>query len=344
MSRQQRRVTDLGTAVVQFFETHLPAQRGMSRHTIRSYRDAVVMLLTFIARRRGCGIEMLDLVDLDAKVVEDFLRHLEVERRNGIATRNVRLAAIHTLARFLSGRHADRLGTWQAIIALPFKRGAQQRPPEHLAADGVKALLDTIDRSTAIGERDFALLALMFNTGARVQEVLDLRLRDVRLDPPQQVRLKGKGNKVRLCPIWPRTAQLLHGLVQRRMNQHADAADAPLFVNQRGEPLSRFGVRYVLRKYAMRSGVTTTGSQALPHPHTLRHTTAVHLLKAGVDFATISQWLGHASLNTTMRYARSDLDLKRQALSQVFPDILAPNAQAHVLFDPSGLRNWLRRL
>ena len=338
------RVTELGAAIVHFFETHLPVQRGVSRHTIRSYRDAVVMLLQFIAERRGCGIEALDLVDLDLAAVEDFLRHLEVARHNGIATRNVRLAAIHTLARFLAGRHADRLGTWQAIIALPFKRGAQQRLPEHLAADGVKALLDAIDRSTASGERDFALLALMFNTGARVQEVLDLRLQDVRLDPPQQVRLKGKGNKVRVCPIWPRTAQLLGDLVRRRSNDETRTADVPLFVNQRGEPLTRFGVRYVLRKYALRSGVTTEASQALPHPHTLRHTTAVHLLKAGVDFKTISDWLGHASLNTTMRYARSDLDLKRQALSQVFPDILGPNAKAHVLFDPGGLRNWLSRL
>jgi len=339
MSRQC--VTDLGASVVRFFETHLPTQRGLSRHTIRSYRDAVAMLLQFIARRRGCGIEALDLVDLDVAAVEDFLRHLEVERHNGIATRNVRLAAIHTLARFLAGRHAERLGTWQAIIALPFKRGAQQRPPEHLAAAGVKALLEAIDRSTGSGERDFALLALMFNTGARVQELLDLRLGDVRLDPPQQIRLNGKGNRVRVCPIWPRTAQLLGELARRRSNE---GTDAPLFVNQRGEPLSRFGVRYVLRKYAIRSGVTTVASQTLPHPHTLRHTTAVHLLKAGVDFATISQWLGQASLNTTMRYARSDLDLKRQALSQVFPDILAPNAKAHVLFDPGGLRHWLRRL
>lgn len=342
MSRQ--RVTDLGAAVVQFFENHLPAQRGMSRHTIRSYRDAVVMLLQFIARRRGCGIEALDLVDLDVAGVEDFLRHLEVERHNGIATRNVRLAAIHTLARFLAGRHAERLGAWQAIIALPFKRGAQQRPPDHLAAEGVKALLDAIDRSTASGERDFTLLALMFNTGARVQEVLDLRLRDVRLDHPQQVRLNGKGNKVRVCPIWPRTAQLLSDLVRRRSDDPAGLAEARLFVNQRGEPLTRFGVRYVLHKYALRSGVTTAGSQALPHPHTLRHTTAVHLLKAVVDYKTISDWLGHASLTTTMRYARSDLDLKRQALSQVFPDILGPNAKAHVLFDPGELRNWLRRL
>lgn len=339
----RRRVTDLGAAVVQFFESYLPTQRGMSRHTIRGYRDAIVMLLQFIARHHGGGIETLDLVDLDAQVVEEFLRYLEVERHNGVATRNVRLAAVHTLARFLSGRHPDRLGTWQAIIALPFKRGAQQRPPEHLAADAVKALLDSIDRSTASGERDFALLALLFNTGARVQEVLDLRVRDVRLEPPQQVRLNGKGNKMRVCPIWPRTAQLLRELVNRRFDAQ-DAADAPIFVNQRGEPLSRFGVRYLLRKYATRSGVRTAQSQRLPHPHSLRHSTAVHLLKAGVDFATISQWLGHASLNTTMRYARSDLDLKRQALSQVFPEILATNAKAHVLFDPGDLKNWLRRL
>lgn len=342
MSRQ--RVTALGAAVVRFFENHLPAQRGMSRHTIRSYRDAVVMLLRFLGQRRGCGIEVLDLDDVNATAVEDFLRHLEVERHNGVATRNVRLAAIHTLARFLSHQHPERLGTWQSLIALPFKRGAQRRNPEHLTADAVKAILDAIDRSTDAGERDFALLALMFNTGARVQEVLDLRLRDVRLDPPQQVRLQGKGNKVRVCPIWPRTAQLLRELVMHRLDKQADASDAPLFVNQRGEPLSRFGVRYLLHKYATRSGAVTAQSHYLPHPHVLRHTTAVQLLKAGVDFATISQWLGHASLNTTMRYARSDLDLKRQALSQVFPDILAPNEKPHVLFDPGGLSNWLRRL
>lgn len=341
---RSERVTDLGEAVVEFFQTHLPAHRGMSRHTIRSYRDSVVMLLRFLGQRRGCGIERLELGDLGAAQVEDFLRHLETDRHSGIATRNVRLAAIHTLARFLAGRHAERLAAWQAILAVPFKRGAQQRPPEHLSAAGVQALLDVVDRSTATGERDFALLALMFNTGARVQEVLDLKLRDVRLDAPEQVRLHGKGNKVRICPVWPRTAQLLGGLMKRRFASGSIDADAPLFVNQRGDPLSRFGVRYVLHKYATLAGVSTVHCHALPHPHSLRHTTAVHLLKAGVDFATISQWLGHASLNTTMRYARSDLDLKRQALSQVFPDILAPREKAHVLFDPGGLSHWLRRL
>lgn len=343
MNRQ--RVTELGASIVHFFEIYLPEQRGISRNTIRSYRDAVVMLLEFIARRHNRGIERLDLPDVNVEIIEDFLRHLEVERRNGIATRNVRLAAIHTFAKYLAGRHADRLGVWQAIIALPFKRGAERRTPDHLSADDVRALLDGIDRSTARGERDFALFALMFNTGARVQEVLDLRVRDVRLDAPQQVRITGKGNKVRICPIWPRTAQLIGNLIRRRESSTDEALSrAPLFVNHRGEPLSRFGVRYLLRKYSALSGVTTAAEHTTPHPHTLRHTTAVHLLKAGVDFATISQWLGHASLTTTMRYARSDLDLKRQALAQVFPDILATDAKAHVLFDSEELRRWLHRL
>ena len=338
------KVTQLGAAIIHFFENYLPAQRGMSQHTIHSYRDAVVMLLRFTAQECQRGIEMLDLADLDAPRVERFLRHLQADRNNGIATRNLRLAAIHTLARFLSGQHPDRLGTWQAILVVPFKRGAQQAPTEYLEADDVKVLLDSIDRTSASGCRDYALFALLFNTGARVQEVLDLRLRDVRLNPPHQVRLRGKGNKVRICPIWPGTAQLLADLVPQCGAQDAQFADTPIFVNQRGEPLSRFGVRYLLHKYAKLSGATTSATNRLPHPHSLRHTTAIHLLKAGVDFATISQWLGHASLNTTMRYARADLDMKRQALSQVFPETLAPPIAPHVLFDPNGLSKWLQRL
>jgi integrase/recombinase XerD len=339
----RRAVTDLGAAVVRFFEEHLPSQRGMSQHTIRSYRDAVVLLLRFVAEEQGRGVETLALVNLDAERIERFLLHLETERGNGIATRNARLAAIHTLAKFLAGRQPERLAQWQAILAIPFKRGAPRVPTDYLEAAGVKSLLEAIDRRSALGGRDFVLFALLFNTGARVQELLDLRRRDVRLDAPHQVRLRGKGNKTRVCPIWPRTAQLLGELLARRADEDA-GPEAAIFCNQRGEPLSRFGVRYLLHKYAVRAGALTTGAHKVPHPHSLRHTTAIHLLKAGVDFATISQWLGHASLNTTMRYARADLDLKRQALSQVFPDILAPPRAGHVLFDPDGLSHWLRRL
>jgi site-specific recombinase XerD len=338
------RVTSLGAVVVRFFEEYLPAQRGMSQNTIRSYRDAVVMLLRFVARERGRGIERLELEDLDATRVERFLQHLQTERNNGISTRNSRLAAIHTLARYLASQHPERLGTWQSLIAIPFKRGARQVPPDYLEAGAAKSLLEAIPRTSGQGRRDRALFALLFNTGARVQEVLDLRVCDVRLNAPFQVRLHGKGNKVRICPIWPRTAELLRTLLHPRNLAGQDAANQPVFVNQRGDRLSRFGVRYLLRKYAVLAESTTAGTGKLPHPHSLRHTTAIHLLKAGVDFATISQWLGHASLTTTMRYARADLDLKRQALSQVFPEILAPLNAPHVRFDPGGLQQWLREL
>jgi site-specific recombinase XerD len=185
----------------------------------------------------------------------------------------------------------------------------------------------------------------MFNTGARVQEILNLRVRDLRLDPPEQVRLCGKGNKVRLCPIWPGTARLLRALIERRQLADADLAQAPVFVNRRGLALTRFGVRYLLRKHLVTtSTVANTLRGKRLHPHSLRHTTAIHLLKAGVDVVTISHWLGHAHLNTTMRYARADIDLKRQALTQVFPDALKPPRGSRVVIDGTDLTGWLRRL
>jgi site-specific recombinase XerD len=207
------------------------------------------------------------------------------------------------------------------------------------------ALLNSIDRASHLGRRDYALFALMFNTGARVQEVLDLRVRDVRIDAPAQVRLLGKGKKARICPLWPTTARLVSGLITEAATSSVDPANRLLFTNARGGPLTRYGVRYLLRRYvqrAARAAPTLRGKRL--HPHSVRHSTAVALLKAGVDFATISQWLGHAGLNTTMRYARADLDLKRQALSQVFPDALAPPRGGRLLMDGSNLVGWLRRM
>ena len=206
-----------------------------------------------------------------------------------------------------------------------------------------KALLDQIDCTSDLGRRDYALFALMFNTGARVQEILDLRPCDVRTEPPHQVRLNGKGRKVRLCPIWPHTAKLLAQLA--RCSLYADDSEAPLFLNRHGTQLTRFGVRYLLQKYVGAAAKTVKSlAKKRLHPHSLRHTTAITLLKAGVDFATISQWLGHASLNTTMVYARADLDLKRQALAQVFPDVLPMPAAGHLGITERDLVGWLRRL
>jgi integrase len=235
------------------------------------------------------------------------------------------------------------LAELQRVLGVPFKRSVRNTPIEYLEPGEVEALLKNIDRSTPSGKRDYALFALMLNTGGRVQEILDLRLCDIRTEAPHQVRLRGKGGKTRLCPIWPQTARLLRELSERA--PRSGGSESPLFVNRHGTKLTRFGIRYLLKKHIEAGGAkidTLKGKRI--HPHSLRHTTAIFLLKAGVDFATISQWLGHATLNTTMTSARADLDLKRQALMQVFPEILAPPRAGHVASTTVNIVDWLKRL
>lgn len=335
---------ELAQLIQGFFEEYLPGLRGMSSHTIRSYRDALVLFLRFLSRESRRGIEALEITDLTADHVESFLLSLERQRHNGIATRNTRLATLHTFARFVVLRRPQRLAQFQAVLNVPFKRGARQAPIEYFEASELDALFKSIDRSTTHGMRDYALFALMFNTGARVQEVLDLTAADLRLEPPYQVRLRGKGNKLRLCPLWPATIKCLRAYLDRRPITPSEPT-LRLFTNRNGATLTRFGVRYLLRKYvtAAAARAPTLRGKSL-HPHCMRHTTALSLLKSGVDFATISQWLGHSALNVTMRYARADLDLKRAALAQVFPDAIAPPRAGRLRIDGSELTNWLRRL
>ncbi len=321
------------------FREYLPTLRGMSLQTIRSYRDALVLFLRFVASHSGTRLENLSLDAVTAEHVTQFLSFLETERHNSVATRNTRLAAMHTFARFLATESPEHLAEVQRLLGLPFKRGARNTPIDYLESAEAETLLGQIDRSTEIGRRDYALFALMLNTGARVQEVLDLKLKDVRTEPPYQVRLRGKGGKVRICSIWASTATRL-----RELTSGSTTTDMSLFMNRRGGKLTRFGVRYLLNKYVAASTATaSTLREKRIHPHSLRHTTAIYLLKAGVDFATISQWLGHASLNTTMKYARADLDLKRQALAQVFPEALVPPAGCGARVDVD-LIGWLKRL
>jgi site-specific recombinase XerD len=305
----------LARSLRQFFTDHLPRLRGLSRHTIDSYRYALILLLRFTAASRGRSVAELDLADLDAEDVIAFLDDLEQERHNTVATRNVRLAALHAFFRYVAVNEPAQLARSQRILQIPFKR-ADQRTIDYLEYEELQAVLAAVDRTTGMGRRDYALLATMFNTGARVQEILDLRTCDLHLEKPFQVRLFGKGRKERVCPLWPQTAALLRALCAER--QLDLRAAVPLFINQRGQPLSRFGVGYILDKYLKRAQVTVpTLREKRLHPHSMRHSTAVHLLKSGVDLSTIGQWLGHASLNTTNKYATIDLDLKRQALARV---------------------------
>jgi len=307
----------LACALRGFFADYLPRVRGMSPHTVHSYRDAFMLLLGFLAARHGRPVVTLDFPDLAPEDVLAFLDHLETDRRNAATTRNTRLAAVHAFARYAAADHPEHMELCQRLLAVPFKR-AGQHIVEYLEADEIRALLKAPDRTTSDGRRDNALLLVLFNTGARVQEVLDLRPCDLQLVRPLQVRLRGKGRKERLCPLWPQTAEALRAFLTERAID--PAAVQPLFRNHRGDPITRFGVRYLLRKHARcaRSAAPTLAAKRV-HPHALRHTTAVHLLQAGVDLVTISHWLGHASVETTNRYAAVDLETKRAALAKARP-------------------------
>jgi site-specific recombinase XerD len=307
----------LARALRTFFGEHLPRVRGVSPHTVRSYRDAFTLLLRFLAERRGRDVVDLDLADLAPDQILDFLDHLEVERGNGPSTRNARLAAVHAFARHAATNHPEHIELCQRLLAIPFKR-SRPRVVEYLEIEEMRALLDAPDARTPAGRRNHALFLAMFNTGARVQEILDVRPCDLQLERPLQVRLRGKGRKERFCPLWPQTVEALASLIRE---SHLDPdSTQPLFRNSRGSPLTRFGVRYLLRQYIERARATApTLTAKRVHPHTLRHTAAVHLLQAGVDLVTISHWLGHASVETTNRYAAVDLETKRAAIAKAHP-------------------------
>ena len=305
----------LGRTLRGFFNEYLPGVRGVSPHTVRSYRDALVLLLRFLAERKGRSVVDLDFEDIAPESVLAFLDYLESNRENCIATRNARLAAVHAYARYVAGQHPDALETCQRLLAVPFKRG-HQRPVEYLEMEEIQAMLAATDRRTPHGRRDHALILLLFNTGARVQELLDIRPRDLQLERPCLVRLHGKGRKERLCPLWPQTAEVLGALLDQT-GLDTISSDR-LFRNRRGEPLSRFGVAYLLRKYARAAQTAVPSlSRKRVHPHAMRHSTAVHLLHAGVDLVSISHWLGHASVETTNRYSAVDLDAKRSAIAKL---------------------------
>jgi site-specific recombinase XerD len=296
-----------------FFHEWLAQQRNLSHHTVVSYRDAWRLFLRFVAARKRRTVSDLAIEHLTADEVLAFLRHNEEERKVTIGTRNCRLAALRSFFRFLADRDPLTLGQCAEILRIPTKK-APTSEVNYLDADEVTAILKQPDRSTLEGQRDHALLALLYNTGARIQEALDLCPRSVRLRSPSQVTLFGKGRKERICPLWPETADLLTALLKRQPRPE----DQPIFLNRYGQPLGAAGVRFRLEHYvrgAAERVPTLKGKRV--SPHTFRHSMGVAMVAAGVDVTVIRSWLGHVSLDTTNHYARANLETKRQALQQV---------------------------
>lgn len=307
----------LGVAIRGFLSSHLPQQRGMSPNTIFSYRDSIKLLLVFVSRQKGISVSDLVIEDIAVAEIMDFLDYLEEERYNAAGTRNVRLSAIHGFFRYLGCVSPEHLDQSQRVLSIPFKRESTVAV-EYLEFDEIMALLNAVDRTRPDGRRDYALLALMFNTGARVQEIVDMKIGDLQLRRPFSVRILGKGRKERTCPIWPQTGDVLRDYLDERGID--PGSQDRVFVNHVGAPLSRFGVGYIMKKYlkiASECHSSLTGKRL--HPHSMRHSTAVHLLKSGVDLITIANWLGHSSVNTTNKYAVMDLEMKREALAKARP-------------------------
>jgi site-specific recombinase XerD len=333
-------VTSLASGLKDFFLDYVPRQRALSAHTIQSYRDSLKLLLQFTARKKG-DPSRLTVEHLSVEKVTAFLQNLETVRRNCVSTRNVRLSAIHSFFRYLGGQHPEHLEQAQRILSIPFKRTIS-REIQHLDFDEIQAVIKTVEPNAANGCRDVALLSLMFNTGARVSEIVGLQIADLRLTAPCSVLLRGKGRKERTCPIWPETATILQQLIKQAPVPASQSA--PVFCNARGSRLSRFGIRLILNKYVAKA-VSRQPSlkRKRLHPHSVRHSTAIHLLRSGVDLSSIAHWMGHVSVNTTNKYITIDLEAKRDALAKAKP-LLKNRRRSAMWQQDRNLMAWLTSL
>ena len=292
-----------------YFVEHLQRVRGASRHTVRAYGHALRLFLLFLADRLHRHVADLKLDDIQADAVLAFLDHVELVRRNCPSTRNCRRAAIRGFVEHLLRHDVSRAGQYQRILAIQPKR-ARMRQVTYWEPEVVTSILAQPDRKTPLGRRDHALLLFLYNTGARVSEALAVRAQDLHLARPCHVRLLGKGAKERICPIWSDTAKALAPLLA--CGEHQNDV---VFRSSRGNPLSRDGVAYALRKHVRQAAGTHPILRRAPAtPHVLRHSCAVALLQAGVDLTVIRDYLGHASVATTNRYVATNLQMKRRVI------------------------------
>jgi site-specific recombinase XerD len=329
----------LGQLLHSFFADHLITVKGLRPASVRSYRDTIRLLLLYLADDKRCKITKLTVGDLTFERVVGYLRHLEESRGNHIRTRNQRLAAIHTLFEYIASRSPEMLLDCQQVAAIPTKRVP---PPEtrFLERDEIQHLLRDLPSRGRHALRDRALLLFLYNTGARVQEAADLRVEHLDLSEHPTVRLHGKGDKWRTCPLWQQTARTLEQLLEAE-NQ-SPPPTAAVFT-ARGQPLTRYGIYKIVRRHAASLDDRRTGRRI--SPHTFRHTAAVHLLEAGVEVNVIRGWLGHADLTTTNRYAEINTKAKQDALLRTEPPGVSAGHRTNPIWrTDETLLNWLASL
>lgn len=332
----------IGPLLHAFFADHLVALKGLRPASVRSYRDTLRLLLHFVATEKRCKLTRLVIEDLTFERILAFLRHLENQRGNAVSTRNQRLAAIHTFFEFLAGRGPEAIALCQRVAAIPTKRVA---PPEtrFLERDEIATLFKSLPDQGRSALRDRAVLLFLYNTGARVQEVADLRQEDLDLNEHPRVRLHGKGDKWRTCPLWEETCRLLK-LLLAQSGRHGEG-QAAVFTAPGGRALTRFGIYKLVRRHTALLGGWGRGKGKPISPHVFRHTAAVHLLESGVEVNVIRGWLGHADLTTTYRYAEINTRIKQEALRACEPpDSAATFPRKPVWRTDAALLEWLASL
>ncbi len=305
-----KKPTDFSLLLSSFLTEYLPLRVNVSKNTIASYCDTFRLFLTYCRDYQFMQIEKIQISDLPSKVVYGFLDWIVFERGCKLSTRNQRLAAIHSFFKYVQGELPQALAICQGVLAVPFVKSFKQLV-NYLSVDEMIRILNQPDTESLSGRRDMCFLSVLYDTGARISEVLSLKVRDVRLESPAKITFLGKGRKAREVPLLENTAQHLHEYLKERNLTNPNKFDSPLFFNRQYKQLTRTGAAYILRKYTTAAGVESHVS-----PHTLRHTKAMHMLESGINIFYIKGVLGHEDVATTEIYAKANVEMKRAALEK----------------------------
>lgn len=333
--------TDFARTLTCYLSEFLPGQRNVSTNTIKAYRDVFKQLLLYMDSEFKIKPEYLTFSKINSETIRNFLSWLECTRGVGINTRNQRLAAIHSFYRYAQSERPEILFECQKILGIPFKK-RQQATIKHLTQENLRLLLEQPSITTKRGRRDLVMMVTLYDTGARIQELIDLKVCDVRISKPATVTLTGKGNKRRTVPIMDKTKDLLEKYMKEHHLLENGKQNYPLFFNSRIHPFTRPGVNYILEKYfaiAKESNANVIFPESI-HPHMLRHTKAFHLLESGVNLIYIRDFLGHVNVATTEVYLRADTELKRKALESMYIDVVSQDIP--VWDEDTDLLSWLQ--
>jgi integrase/recombinase XerD len=333
--------TDFAIHLTGFLSEYLPRQKNASKNTIASYRDTFKLLIRYCQEQRNIHVERLNLSMLTHGLIKDFLEWLEINKKCSISTRNQRLAAIHSFFRYAQYEEPEGILHFQKVIALPIKK-AQKPSIPYLTPDAMQLLLSRPDKTTAKGRRDLTLLSILYDCGCRVQELADLKVRDVVLNNPAVVIITGKGNKVRRVPLLKNALTLVEHYIQETSLNKPWKSDYPLFTNKQHNKLTKEGIAYIISQYVHLARKISTIVPEKVTPHMFRHSKAMHLLMAGVNLIYIRDFLGHEDIKTTEIYAKCDTELKRQAIENAYPDLVDSTLPDWI--EDASLLDWLSKL